>query len=327
MMELIARPPRRYHVSHDTVLELEDAILADPRVIAAQPRPLTTPLLDGVTRLLRKAGTDPASLLRVSARANVTDAPDRDYFAVMMELDAAKTAPWFIHNARKSIYLFDAWPGKHGQIRDFVDKWAVQYVFVSSSQAAERLSKLSDRGTFLWVPEGIDPKHYEARSFIEKDIDVLQLGRKYDAHHALIAPALEASGMTYLYEHKKGGIVFPTRKEFVTGLARTRISICVPSSMTHPERAGDVETMTIRYLQSVVSKCIILGHAPREMIDLFGYDPVIAIDMSDPAGQVIDILENYDDYLPLVERNFETVTAHHTWANRWARMSSVLFTD
>jgi hypothetical protein len=138
-------------------------------------------------------------------------------------------------------------------------------------------------------------------------------------------PALKKAGKTYVYETEKGKIIFPGREEFVRGLARARVSICVPSSITHPERAGDIETMTIRYLQSIASKCLVLGHAPAEMVELFGYNPVVEIDMSDPVGQVLDILGRYEDYLPLIERNFDRVSREHTWENRWKGMAAVLF--
>lgn len=279
----------------------------------------------GAARLLRKAGIDPGRFSGATRRVATNTEPSRDYFAVMMDLDPSRVAPWFVQSARKSIYIFDAWPAKHAEITRFVDSWGIQYAFVSSSQASERLDAVSEHCTFMWVPEGIDPTRYQQRSFIERDIDVLQLGRRHDAHHALIAPALEEAGKSYLYEKQKGTIVFPRREDFVGGLARSRISICVPSNVTHPERAGDIETMTIRYLQSMVSKCLVLGHAPAEMIELFGYNPVVEIDMGSAAEQILEILARYEDYLPLIERNFSLVTAEHTWARRWDRMAAVLF--
>lgn len=324
VLELIVRPPRHYHVSHDTVVELEHAILADPRVAPVHMSGALDGLIDGATRLLQRARIDIGSLVQVGRRSSGRTSA-RDYFSVMMGLDAAKTAPWFIHSARKSIYLFDAWPARHADIRAFVESWRIQYAFVSSSQAAARLAELCQRCTFIWVPEGVDPDRYDARPLGEKDIDVLQLGRKYDAHHTEIVPALEKSGKTYLFEREKGKLIFPERDKFVDGLARSRVSICVPSSITHPERAGNIETMTIRYLQSMVSKCLVLGHAPAEMVELFGYNPVVEIDMSDPAGQLLDILGGYDEYLPLIERNFDRVVSEHTWDNRWQRMATVLF--
>ena len=109
------------------------------------------------------------------------------------------------------------------------------------------------------------------------------------------------------------------------GLARSRISICVPSNITHPARAGDVETMTIRYLQSMVSKCLVVGYAPKEMIELFGYNPVVEIDMENPADQLLDILNNFVKYTPLIEKNYNSVLKNHTWRQRWTEIADVIF--
>lgn len=321
-MQLIVRAPRRYHVSQDTVEEFEAAILSDDRVVPARTTPVVDSAIAGAARLIARAGVSPGRLFRARRASSAAQA---DYLAVMMDLDFSRVAPWFAHPARKSIYLFDAWPSRHAAIRDLVESWGIQYAFVSSSQAAMRLTEISDSCTFMWVPEGVDPLRYQRRSPLERDIDVIQLGRRYDEHHAIIAPELAAAGKQYVYEQAKGEIVFADRQDFIAGLARARVSICVPSSVTHPERAGDVETMTTRYLQSMASKCLVLGHAPREMIELFGYNPVVEIEMARAAEQVLEVLSDYEAYLPLIERNYEAVVASHTWARRWVRMSNVLF--
>lgn len=324
-MQLIVRRPRHEHVSQDTVEELEAAILRDMRVAPASSGGAIAEAATIATRLISRAGLDPGRTLRASGRHAAVD-PARDYFAVMMDLDASRVAPWFVRNARKSVYLFDAWPSRHPEILRFTDSWGVQFAFVSSSQAAERLARLSERCTFIWVPEGVDPSRYRHRSPIERDIDVLQLGRKYDAHHRVIVQPLVDAGITYKYEKQKGQIVFPTREGFVDGLSRSKISICVPSNLTHADRAGDIGTMTIRYLQSMVSKCLVLGHAPTEMIELFGYNPVVEIDMVSPVEQIMELLADYASWQPLIEKNYEAVRTLHTWDQRWQRMSEVLFT-
>ena len=278
-----------------------------------------------VTRIANRTGLNAGAILGASRRTGRHADASRDYFAVMMDLDVSDVAGYLARDARKSVYIFDAWPAKHRQIIELVRAWGIQYAFVSSSQAAERLAAAADRGTFIWVPEGIDVARYRYRLPLERDIDVLQLGRKFDDHHRVIVPALANAGKSYVFEKEKGKVIFPTREEFVNGLARSRISICVPSSVTHPERAGDIETMTVRYLQSMASRCLVLGHAPSEMIDLFGYNPVVEIDMSDPAGQILELLAWYESYLGLIDKNYSVVAGHHTWDSRWSRMSEVLF--
>jgi hypothetical protein len=67
----------------------------------------------------------------------------------------------------------------------------------------------------------------------------------------------------------------------------------------------------------MVSKCLIVGHAPSELTHLFGYNPVIEIDWEDPASQLQDLLRNMSDHGELIERNYDTIIAEHTWAHRW----------
>ena len=74
----------------------------------------------------------------------------------------------------------------------------------------------------------------------------------------------------------------------------------------------------------MVSKCLVVGHAPNEMIELFGYNPVIEIDILNPTQQLESILKNYSDYLPLIEKNYEQVLQNHTWENRWNQIKKIL---
>jgi hypothetical protein len=175
-----------------------------------------------------------------------------------------------------------------------------------------------------WVPEGVEPDRYPYRPSAEKDIDVLQFGRKWDSYHEKVLEPLASEGKSYLYEKVKGQIIFPSRAAFLDALARTRISLCFPSSVTHPERAGDVCTMTSRYLESMAAKCLVVGIQPPEMDLLFDHAPVIPADPDDPAGQLLDILAHFDDYTDLIERNHRAVCEHHTWRRRWEQMERVL---
>ena len=176
-----------------------------------------------------------------------------------------------------------------------------------------------------WVPEAIEPESYAFLPAARKNIDVLQLGRRYDMLHEMLLTPLAQRGKVYLYEKEKGRIVFPTREGFVDGLARTKISVCVPSSITHPEQAGDIEVLSMRYLQSMTSKCLVVGHAPAELVSLFGYNPVVEIDMADPAQHILSLLDTFADYSALIERNYDMVTRHHTWHHRWAMISQKVF--
>jgi hypothetical protein len=321
-MKLISDYFGPYHVSLDVVKEFEKSILMDPRVDS----PVSFGQLVSKTsyyawRMWNQFGSNIARASRMySRRSSVNES----YFTVLMGPNFPKCFPYFYFRGQKSLYLFDAWPQYHEMIEKFFDVFDVSFAFLSSSQVADRLQSMSRKTKCYWIPEGVDTTQYRFYPYEKKDIDVLALGRKYDAYHVQIAPMLANNHRTYLYERVKGEIIFPTREEFIDGVARSKISICVPSSITHPTRAGNIQTMTVRYLQSMVSKCLIVGHAPEEMIRLFGYNPVIEIEMQDPGKQLRSILRDYGDYVSLIEKNYCAVMEEHTWRKRWTQITGVM---
>jgi Glycosyl transferases group 1 len=316
-MKLIVNRWGKHHVSHEDVAEFEAAILADRRIQPAGP-------LNQYFLAALYYGWLGLRYLRRPTDSRKPARPERDYFIVLMSLNPQKCLPYFLLPGRKSVYLFDAWPKFYPKIQAFVRDWGIQHAFISSSQSAARLAGLVEGCQFHWVPEGITPQNYRCNPISGRDIDVLQFGRRYEQYHQQVVSALEKAGKTYLYEQAPGQIIFPNRPAFVDGLARTRISICFPSSVTHPERSGDVSTLTMRYLQSLASKCLVVGSAPDEMVRLFGYNPLIQADLCDPAGQLLAILENYDDFAELIEQNYRKVVAEHTWKQRWDQIAGQL---
>ena len=319
-MRLIVRPPHTPHPAQDAVDEFDAAIAADPRVrLAKWEGPFQRAAFVAASALFKYGGMGAAPVLPETPLTR----RDRQYFAVLMGPQFAKCMPHFLLPATKAVYCFDVWPDNRDRFVAFLNRFGVDYAFVSASQSAAYVRERVGAEVH-WVPEGIDPAPYRHRPLAERDVDVLQLGRKYDAYHERIVDGLERAGKTYLYERQKGAVVFPTREGFLDGLARAKVSVCVPSSITHPARSGDVETMTLRYLQSMAAKCLVVGHAPEEMVRLFGYNPVVEIDMGDPAGQLLDVLGHMERYADLVERNHRAVLERHTWAHRWRRIADVL---
>ncbi len=229
----------------------------------------------------------------------------------------------FIFNKHKSIYLFDAWLDKHIYIEQLIKNLKVENVFFSSKTSTNifKEKKYLD-AKFHWIPEAIDIRCYKFKDYKEKDIDILAFGRNYNKLHQLIVEELHNKG--YIYRYSDGGKkMFPTKSDFIEGLSRTKISLCFPQSMTHPE-IQSLETMTVRYLQSMASKCLVVGKMPEEMKELFDYIPVIDLDMNDPMDRLEEILNNFNDYIPLIEKNYQNACKFHTWKNRWEQIVSII---
>ena len=227
-----------------------------------------------------------------------------------------KFFPYFHFNADlKALWMFDAWDPLFHDIENTIRKFKINIVFFSSKQSAEHFGDLNiPYFQSHWIPEAVDVERYEYAPYHKRTIDVLQLGRVWGAYHNQIK-SIEPD-LVYKYEKFPGQLIFPSRHDFIHGLANSKISICVPSSITHPNRSGSISTMTSRYLQSMASKCLILGKMPYDMSFLFNYCPIVEIDEDNPVKQIQSILKNFDDYIPLIEKNYSEVRKFHNWSNR-----------
>lgn len=239
------------------------------------------------------------------------------YFSMIMGMGYGGSLNKMIFKKNASVYLFDAWPATFPFFEYFFHKMRFRNVFLSSKSAAMYFNDRIAWTKFHWVPEGIDVNSYSFVDYSGKDIDILQFGRKYEKVHQDI----ESRNGRFSYLYQKGGDkLFVTNAEFKQALARTKISLCFPATVTHPEKAGGISTMTARYLQSMASKCLVVGIMPDEMKELFDYMPMIEIDLANPYKHLEDILEHYENYRGLIEKNYQYIRTCHSWANRWQAM-------
>ena len=229
-------------------------------------------------------------------------------FSVMCGNDFAYCLPSCFTSVESYIYIFDAWPRDSKVLVDWVRLFGIKKVFLSALQSTElfnqAMGESEPRG--IWVPEGFQAQDYFHWPCERKDIDVIEFGRRNEPYNQRIMPALAQAGFSH--HDKRGRVHAP--------LARSKVSICFPSNITHPKRAQFISTMTLRYLQSMASKCLVVGAMPHDMKKLFDYPAVVEADPDRPGEQLVEILRNFNDYVPLIEKNHETVLRSHQWANR-----------
>lgn len=176
----------------------------------------------------------------------------------------------------------------------------------------------------LWLPEAADPVEYKGDlSLVDRTIDVLELGRRFEAYHSAIAEPLLEKGYRHLYSPDTGRL-FPTREQLMEAWQQTRISVCFPKSLTDPEWSGGVETVTFRYFESIASRCLVVGHCPWELQDIFGYNPVIEVDFTDYAEQLLALLADIGTYQDFVEKNYQRMLEVGSWDTRVQTMLPLL---
>src|SRR6266404_2879450 len=168
-------------------------------------------------------------------------------------------------------YSFDCRPAQYTAWQEFFEKNRVRIAFISARQSVEQMARRCATTVFRWLPEAVDPAGYFSDiPLVERPIDVLELGRRFERYHDCIKERLRSTGSTHIYPEQNRGMIFSGNDAVRASFGTAKISLCFPQSVTHPERAGNVETATFRYFESVASKCLVVGHCPQELRDLFG---------------------------------------------------------
>lgn len=218
------------------------------------------------------------------------------------------------YSSNIATYCFDCWPDRYDEWIAFFRRHRPVVAFISAKASAGYMQRQLPDLHFVWAPEATNPEAYDDRIPTEsRGIDLLELGRRCDSFHEQLRPALAQTGRVHLFERIRGEKIFGNdREKLVEGLANSKLVACFPATMTHGF-SGGVETMTHRYVEAMAAGCLPVGHAPAELIELFGYNPVAEIDLTAAARDVRAILDQIDKWEPLIRRNKERLLQVGTW--------------
>src|SRR6187402_3382551 len=224
------------------------------------------------------------------------------------------------------LYGIDCWEPQWALWTSRLKRNRVRFAMFSSADSAEYLKGKVPGLLTHWIPEAIaDTEVISAPlPLTERGIDLLEYGRVHASFHDQARMELD---------HLKRHHVFPGGKHSPSldpqGLLAQRrnakLVVVYPQCDTHPRRAGRVETVTLRYFEGMAAGALLIGRAPRELIDLFGYDPTVTVDVRKNVGhQVLDILSRIEGYQSLVERNLQRVREVGVWSVRADQMIDAL---
>ena len=130
--------------------------------------------------------------------------------------------------------------------------------------------------------------------------------------------------INYVCTKVDGKFMF-TNEQLVEAMGDAKVTIALPRSITHPKVAGDIETLTQRYWECMLSRIVMVGHAPKELVDLIGYNPVVEYNVNDNANGNLNehlmktikvVLEHIEDYQELVDKNRQTALEVGDWTSR-----------
>jgi hypothetical protein len=219
---------------------------------------------------------------------------------------------------------WDVWEPDLPGWRDKLRRYDLAAVVCSSRAATEALQAALPDTQVHCVLEAVNAHEFNGgRALADRRLHVLEAGRRYDAWHGAVRDPLAAGGFRHVYEGTKGRLAIPSHDRFLEALSDAAIGVCFPSSMTHPARSGGFEAVTRRYFEYMASGALLFGHAPQDLVDWCGYNPVIEVDLADAAEQVLGVLSDLPSYQPLVDRNRQLVNARGTWNDRAALITDI----
>ena len=224
-----------------------------------------------------------------------------------------------------SVFLMDAWEPLISYAAANLNAHRGN-IYLTSKDAADSLMLAAHSQRSLncqkiaWLPEGINLSIYAhdtpCTSLVRRRIDILEPGRLWLFFHESLRLALVGSNYVHVWQESAAKVLWANRWDYIQALLETRIVVCFPRSLTHPDQAGTFETVTLRYYEAMAAGCLLIGQCPPEAYQIFGYNPVVNLDSGVDLGiQVLDILRNLGDYVDLVERNKKEVIKH-TWRKR-----------
>lgn len=208
--------------------------------------------------------------------------------------------------------LWDCWPAYWNTTENWFRKHKVKTAIFTSSLTADHFRKVFPQMNILHCPEGIDTIVYKDGKQLEDRIyDYLEYGR---CSRAIDSSLLDERIKVLSSRNEKTGLA--TREQLADALSDSKVVLALTRQDNQPEIAEGIDTLTQRYWECMLSRCVIIGRAPQELIDLVGYNPVIPIKKDNFNDQILDILEHIEDYQELVDRNRKVALEMGDWKVR-----------
>lgn len=223
-------------------------------------------------------------------------------------------------------FIWDCWPCYYDKMEKWLRKHKVRTAIFTSFMEMEEMRRRIPEIHFIHCPEAVDASLYKAgKELKDRTIDLLEFGRS----NRLVFSGERLEGINHVCT-KVGDKFIYINDQLYDAMGDAKITICLPKSMTHPQIAEGVETLTQRYWEAMLSRMVIVGHCPKELEELIGYNPVIEAPLNPPKGgkttngMILDILDHIEDYQELVDRNRDTALRLGDWRLRMKEIQKKL---
>ena len=209
-------------------------------------------------------------------------------------------------------FIWDCWPKYFEQTCEWFAKHDVKTAIFTSAQTADRMQNRFPKMNILTITEGIDTEKYlEGKPLSHRKCNLMEIGSKWRNYFSRLEPQNYDKLCNSPYKGRR-----MSDSEFLEMLGDSKVTVVLPKCVTEPWIAGDVETLTQRYWECMLSRIVMVGVAPKELTELIGYNPVITFDKEHASDQVWDIIHHIDEYQELVNKNRETALRLASWEPR-----------
>lgn len=209
-------------------------------------------------------------------------------------------------------FVWDCWPNEFEKFCRWIEKYKVKTVFFTCEETSIKIKKRYPGINSIYCPEGIDSSIYDkGLELKDRNIDLFEFGRGSEGLFNLSFP----DSFLHIKSFKEDGGRM-ANGEFMSALKNSKITICYPHSYTDKIKTGGLETLTQRYWECMLSRMVIVGHAPRELVDFIGYNPVIELDVNNPSQHIMSIVNDIKNYQELVDKNRKTAEQMSDWKFR-----------
>ena len=210
-------------------------------------------------------------------------------------------------------WCLDTWPGEDKLLDQIIKRYGIKRMALSQRMSCSRIMHRHPSLDICWIPESADQHHYNpSKDLHDRSMILLEYGREIQDLSIQISRECVRQGWSYS-STANARKAYPTGAKLHEAIGNSRSIVAFPRSITHPRIAQGCETMTLRYLEGVASRTLVLGQSPQELIDLFGFDPVIPLnqDNSVPVLRSLsEIPESYQDHVNRAYERFLEVGTH-----------------
>ena len=228
-----------------------------------------------------------------------------------------------------AIYCFDTWETQYQIWDDLFSFINPTVLFLAYKQSCIYFSKRYQN--VVWLPQSMDTSFF--RDYGEgKTRLFMQMGRRNERIHEMILEYLKTNRIediekNYIYEKTKGDIIFPKTEELAKEINKTKYFVCAPQLLENSRLTGNVSDVTARYYEALASKSMIIGYKPSTFDELF--PDIIIIDLDKISlKDAVDFYEtNPKEYMSIVNKNYDSIMADHTWKSRFEMVKQKYYTS